>query len=40
MKDKLEILLPVYNEVEYIENLLKGIDKAIKKKNKISFFNM
>ena len=32
MKDKLEILLPVYNEVEYIENLLKGIDKAIKKK--------
>ena len=40
MKDKLEILLPVYNEVEYIENLLKGIDKAIKKKNKLSFFNM
>ena len=32
MKYQLEILLPVYNEVEYIENLLKGIDKAIKKK--------
>ena len=31
MKDKLEILLPVYNEVDYIESLLKGIDKAIKK---------
>ena len=37
MKDKLEILLPVYNEVEYIENLLKGIDKAIKKKIKYRF---
>ena len=32
MKDKLEILLPVYNEVDYIGNLLKGIDKTIKKK--------
>ena len=32
MKDKLEKLLPVYNEVEYIGNLLKGIDKTIKKK--------
>ena len=40
MKDKLEILLPVYNEVDYIGNLLKGIDKAIKKKNKLSFFNI
>jgi len=32
MKVELEILLPVYNEVEYIEKLLKGIHKAIKKK--------
>ena len=32
MRDKLEILLPVYNEVDCIENLLKGIDRAIKKK--------
>ena len=32
MNDRLEVLLPVYNEVDYIENLLKGIDKAIKKK--------
>ena len=40
MNDRLEVLLPVYNEVDYIENLLKGIDRAIKKKNKLSFFNM
>lgn len=32
MKVELEILLPVYNEVQYIEKLLKGIHKAIKKK--------
>ena len=32
MKVELEILLPVYNEVKYIEKLLKGIHKAIKKK--------
>tara|TARA_B100000686_G_C16655297_1_gene897793 strand:+ start:36 stop:737 length:702 start_codon:yes stop_codon:yes gene_type:complete len=32
MKVELEILLPVYNEVEYIGNLLKGINGAIKKK--------
>ena len=37
MKDKLEILLPVYNEVDYIGNLLKGIDKTIKKKIKYRF---
>jgi len=32
MKVELEILLPVYNEVEYIGALLKGINGAIKKK--------
>ena len=32
MKTELDILLPVFNEAEYIEELLKGIDKAIKKK--------
>ena len=37
MKDKLEILLPVYNEVEYITKLIQGIDRAIKKKIYYSF---
>ena len=37
MKVELEILLPVYNEVEYIGNLLKGINGAIKKKNIFNF---
>ena len=32
MKFELEILLPVFNEVEYIEKLFKGIHQAIKKK--------
>ena len=40
MKVELEILLPVYNEVKYIEKLLKGIHKAIKKKNKLSFLSL
>ena len=37
MKTELDILLPVFNEAEYIEELLKGIDKAIKKKIKYKF---
>ena len=32
MKFELEILLPVFNEVEYIEKLFKGIHQAIRKK--------
>ena len=37
MKTELDILLPVFNEAEYIDELLKGIDKAIKKKIKYKF---
>ena len=37
MKTELDILLPVFNEAEYIEELLKGIDNAIKKKIKYKF---
>ena len=37
MKSELEILLPVYNEVNYLEELLKGIHKSIRKKIKYNF---
>ena len=37
MKSELEILLPVYNEVEYLEKLLSGIHKSINKKIRYNF---
>ena len=37
MNSELEILLPVYNEVKYLEKLLSGIHKSINKKIKYSF---
>ena len=37
MNSELEILLPVYNEVKYLEKLLSGIHKSINKKIKYNF---
>lgn len=37
MKSELEILLPVYNEVNYLEKLLNGIKKCIGKKIRYNF---
>ena len=37
MKSELEILLPVYNEVKYLEKLLSGIHKSINKKIRYNF---
>ena len=37
MKSELEILLPVYNEVNYLEKLLIGVQKCIGKKIRYNF---